>query len=332
MKIKRKEFLDTLKTVIRGTHKIEVLEQSHCFVFTEKGITAFNGEIYATAKFDSPGNFAVPAHDLLQLVSKFPDEEIELSLKKQQLVVTGKKKRFGLTIQDKILLPIEDIPKHGKMVKVMEGVMEAIIMGAKICAPNSEDYRHSHVHVSPEKIQATDRFRFLRITLKTGMKNVLVPAGAILSLADIPVDRMKLEKGWLFLGNKNVMLAVCCSEEEYYADAEIDSIMVLDDPKPVQLPKEMKNVLDRALIMTEDDSNRMAKISLTKKYIAVRTQKESGWYEERQPVKYKGDDMNIIVGLSLFKDLLTKTHKALVTQERIKMEKDGIEFVVALGE
>jgi len=332
MKIKRKEFLDTLKTVIRGTHKIEVLEQSHCFVFTEKGITAFNGEIIASAKFDSPGNFAVQAHDLIQLVAKFPDEEIALSLKKQQLVISGKKKRAGLTIQDKILLPVEDIPQPGKMAKINEGVMEAITMGAKICAANCEDYRHSHVHVSPERIQATDRFRFLRITLKTGLENILVPSGAILALAGIPIDRMKLEKGWLFLGNNKVRMAICCSEEEYYDDGEIDTIMKLEDPERVQLPKEMKNVLDRALIMTEDDSNRMAKISITKKYIAVRTQKESGWYEERQPVKYKGEDMNIIVGLSLFKDLLSKTHKALVTQERIKMEKDGIEFVVALGE
>jgi len=333
MKINRQKFLNVLNTVICGAHKKEVLEQSHCFIFKGDRIISFNGEIYASAIFPStePKDFAVQAYDLIQLVAKFPDEEITLAIKNNQLMISGKKKRAGLTIQKEILLPVEDIPQPNKKIRIKEGVMEALIMAAKVCISSHEDYRVSHVQISPNKIQATDKNRFLRITIKTGLKTILVPSGAILAVKDIPIDRISLGKGWLFIGNKNVQLGICCTEEEYYEEELLDTIINMDDPQPIQLPKEMSNVIDRALIMSADDNSSMSKVSITSKSITVRTQKESGWYEERQPVKYKGEDMILSVGLPLLKDLLSKTHKALVTQHKIKMEKDGIEFVTALG-
>jgi len=333
MKVNRQEFLSVLNTVICGAHRQEVLEQSHCFIFREGLVTSFNGEILATAKLkDSPGDFAVPAHDLTNLISKFPDEEIELTIKGNELIVAGKKRRSGLTIQNEILLPIEDIPVPDKMSGIKEGVMSALSMAAKVCSASNEDYRVSHIQIAPDKIQATDKLRFLRVTVDTGLKTILVPAGPINAIESISITSATLLKGWLWLGNKDVKIGICCTEEEYYEDALIDSVINMPKANVVQLPKEMPKVLDRALIMSKDDCNRMSKIKLTAKSITVRTQKESGWYEERQPVKYKGQDMELFVGLSLFKDLLNKTNKAYVSQEKMKMKKDNVEFLVCLGE
>ena len=333
MKLDRLEFLAILKTVICGAHQKEILEQSHCFIFQEKSITSFNGEILSQAKFsNSLGKFAVPAYDLIQLVTKFPDKEITLTIKSQQLVILGKKKRAGLTIHSEILLPIEDIKVPKKMEKIKEGIMEALIMAAKICSPGHEDYRVSHVHISSNKIQSTDKYRFLRTSIVTGLKTILVPSNALLTIADIKINKIKMTKGWLWFGNKDIRLGICCSEEEYYEDKMIDNVITMNNGKPVQLPKEMINVVDRALIMAKDDVTRMSKIILTSRFITVRTQKESGWYEERQSVKYKGKDMKLFVGLSLFKDLLNKTHKVYISQDKIKMKKNNIEFLICLGE
>jgi len=333
MKVNRQDFLKVLNTVICGAHRQEVLEQSNCFIFREGLVTSFNGEILATAVLkESPGEFAVPAHDLINLIAKFPDDEIELTIKGNELMVAGKKKRAGLTTQNEILLPIEDIPVPKKFGKIKEGVMEALSMAAKVCSSSNEDYRVSHVQIAPDKIQATDKLRFLRVTIDTGLKKILVPAGPINAVSGINITSVSLTKGWLWIGNKEVKLGICCTEEEYYEDALIDGVIDMDKPNIVQLPEEMEKVLDRALIMAKDDCTRMSKIKLSKKSITVRTQKESGWYEERQPVKYKGDDMELMVGLSLFKDLLNKTNKAYVSQEKMKMKKDNVEFLVCLGE
>lgn len=332
MKLDRLEFLSVLRTAICGAHQAEVLKQSHCFIFQDESITSFNGEVLAQVKFASNlGEFAVPAYDLIQLVTKFPDKEIDLSMKSQQLVVAGKKRRAGLTTHNEILLPIKDVSVPKKMSKIKEGTMEALTMAAKICATSHEDYRVSHVHLSPDKIQATDKFRFLRINIDTGLTPTLVPSEAILAVDGIKVDRVKIEKEWLWLGSKNVRLGICCSNEEYFKDELVDSVIAIEGASTVQLPKEMSKVVDRALIMAKDDVTRMSSIILTSRSITVRTQKESGWYEEKQPVKYKGEDMKLFVGLSLFKDLLSKTHKALISQDKIKMEKDGVEFLVCLG-
>ena len=305
MKLDRLEFLAILKTAICGAHQAEVLEQSHCFIFQKESITAFNGEILAQVKFLNPlGEFAVPAYDLIQLVTKFPDKEISLDMKSQQLVVSGKKRRAGLTVQSEILLPIEDVEVPSKLGKIKEGTMAAMVMAAKICSSGHEDYRVSHIHVSPDKVQATDKFRFLRVAVDTGLRTTLIPSEALLAIPDIKITKAKMGKGWLWLGSKGVRLGICCSDEDYFEDELIDSVIAIKGASPVQLPKEMSNVVDRALIMAKDDVTKMSSITLTSKSITVRTQKESGWYEEKQPVKYKGESMKLYDLLELVQQTL----------------------------
>lgn len=333
MKIKRIEFLDVLNKIIYATNKTEILEQSNCFIFNKKEITAFNGEIYAKIQFESPWEFAVVANDLIQVISKFPDEEINMEIKENQLIVKGKKKRAGLTIQNEISLPIEDLPQPTKMKKIPKNLMSNLKIAAEICQLNNENYKVSHVYVTKNQIVATDRYRFIRIKMKTGIERLLIPASAIISI-DETINEICENKGWLFLNCKKskILYAVCCSSDEYVEDELITDVLDIKDSSPVQFPKEMANVIDRAMVMAKDDHQRLAKISLSKTSVIIRTQKDTGWYEEKQPVRFKGEDMKILISLPLFKGLLSRTSKAKVTEEKIKMEKDGLEFVTALGE
>jgi len=329
--------LNVLNIAVCGTSSTEILEQSNCFIFTEEGITAFNGEIFVRVGYKNElGNFAVTSSDLISLIAKFPDEDITLSIKGKELILEGQKKRAGLAIQSKVLLPINEIAVPDKMGKIKEGLMGALKMASKICSVNNQDYRISHVQITSEKVQATDKLRFLRIAIDTGLKfknkSMLIPAGALSSIPDVEIIQIKPMDGWMWLANKDIKIGICCAEDEYFDDSLIDSIIEMENPNKVQLPDEMINVIDRAIIMAKDDSTKMSKVKLTNKSITVKTQKDSGWYEERQPVKYKGEEMELFVGLSLFKELLNKTNKAYINQNKMKMKKDNIEFLVCLGE
>jgi len=331
MKIERRKFLSTLQSIVCATSRHEILEQSNCFIFTEDSIMAFNGEVYARIAFKSSWKFAINANDLIKLLSKIPDKEIKLELKDNQLIVIGKKKRAGLTIENEILLPVEEIPfPEKKMTKIRDNTLENLAIASKICIGGNEDYRISHVYLTPTKIQATDRFRVLCIDFSAGYGPILIPASAILSLPDTKFDKIKIENGWFFVANKDIFVGICCSLDPYYEENIISDAFKMEDSSKIQLPKEMESAIERALIMAEDDASKLANISLTKKSIIIKTQKDSGWYEEKQPARYKGADMKIVVGLSLFKDLLSKTHKALINKNKMKMKKDNIEFVIPL--
>jgi len=332
MKINRQEFLGKLKSILSGVSKTETLEQSNCFVFSDNMITAFNGEVFAATEFQFDNEFAVNANDIVQLLSRIPDEEIAMVYKDSQLIISGKKKRAGLVTQQEILLPIDTVPRPEKMRIAKKDFLKNLQMAAKICATTNENHLISHVHVTPNIIESTDRYRFLRIQMDTGAKEMLIPATAILSVNSMHVTHIELVKNWLFLKNqdKKIMIAVCCGEGEYFKSEMLESVCAIKNANTIQLPEEVGKMIDRSSVMTENSMEKEAQIVIDSSSITIKTQKESGWYEEKQKIKYEGEEIKMTVNLSLLKDILSKTNKAIIGDGKIKMEEDNMEFVVSL--
>lgn len=341
MKVDRLSFLSTLKSILCATTKIEVLEQSNCFIFRNGSIMAFNGAVFARCKSNIPvdksevwGEFAVIASDLIGVLSKMPDERIDLSFKKDQLILTGNKKRAGLIIQKEILLPIADVIQIPDKMKKTHDVLPSMKMAARICKPGDDNYRVGYVLVSPDSIISTDYYRLLKIS--TSVPNIkkptLIPASSLLSISDIKVSHLRLYQEWLFLRDeeKDVLLAICCGEGDYFEMETIDNILSMDDACGIELPEEMKDAVSRAMVMAGDDADGEASISLTSNSLIIRTRKSSGWYEEKQKIRFRGEPMKMSVDLQLLKDVLSKTLKAKIGNQKIKMQKDGIEFVASL--
>ena len=334
MKTNRKELLDKLKGIICAATKNETIEQSNCFVFTDNAIVAFDGETFAATKFEYDKEFAVNAFDLVQLVSRINDEEVSLEFKKDQLILSGKKKRAGLVAQKEILLPFENVPKPERMMKVTEdNLLESMQMAAKICSSNEDNYRTSHVHVNGEVIESTDRLRVFRLKTKTGVDEMMIPAKSLLRIG-MQVTHIEMVEGWLWMkdDNKKVMTAVCCAEGEYFEESTLKKILNMKGSSTIELPEEMIDVINRSVVMTEEGCDKEAQVHLKSSVLTIKTQKDSGWYEEKQRVKYKGEEMKLVVNLSLLKDIMNRTRTAQILPGRMKIEKDDMELVVCLEE
>ncbi|KKK61366.1 hypothetical protein LCGC14_3015070, partial [marine sediment metagenome] len=94
MKVERQKMLERLKLVSLGISTKGVIAQSDCFIFSGDRVFAFNDEIMVRAKI--PGDFdgAVSASELISLLEKFPDDEIEMIQDKErgQLCLKGVKR------------------------------------------------------------------------------------------------------------------------------------------------------------------------------------------------------------------------------------------------
>ena len=184
---KRMELIKTLNELKCAVTENETIEQSNAFVFQNKKIFSFNGEILAAVDYDIgvQKDFAVPGSKLLRILEKFPDDEISIELKGNELFIQGKNKRAGIAIFEEILLPFNEVPKPKQMKKTKEEFFHSLLQCARVCGKNHTDPRTTHVHVSSNLIEATDSYRVFRVDIKTGFTNdFMIPADAILSIGN----------------------------------------------------------------------------------------------------------------------------------------------------
>ncbi len=331
---KRTELITVLNNLKCALTANEVLEQSNAFVFQDGTVTSFNGEIFATADYDVgiQKAFAIAGSDLLKLLEKFPDENIQINLKNKELLIKGKRKRAGITIFEKILLPFQDVPEAGKMKKPPKDFFHNLLQCARICGRDHTNPKTTHVHLASNLIEATDRYRVFRVDTKTGFKkDIMIPADSIISIGNKDIAKVGAKDSWLhMISSDKVRYSIRCADMEYFEDDMIDNIIEMEEQSIGKFPKAIIPALERAQVMRGEDHLNIVHITLKKGLVKIRTEKQEGWYEEKQPVKYSGPPVSFIVSLDFMKEILTKTLSVIFGESKMKIEKDNFHFIIVI--
>ncbi len=196
MKISRGTLLAKLNEASPGLAKSPTIEQSDCFVFSDGKLITFNDEIMV--RTESPVDFelAVNANDLLAILSKFPDDEVEIEQNdKQQLVISTESNRRGAKIACimDIALHTDAVEPPAKWHKLAEGCAAALHTAALTAGENDSEYLTTCIHITPKMVEATDNYRLLRIEGVTGFPDrVLIPAACILKLENQEIVKVGL--------------------------------------------------------------------------------------------------------------------------------------------
>lgn len=332
MQLDRVEFKEQLEQAQMAVTTTEILEQSNHFVFDDGQVISFSDEIL----FRSPSllknvTACVLASDLMKVVTKLPDETIDISVKDGSMLVKGKNRRVSLTCSEEIFLPYKDIPIPTKWKKVGAEFLPGLVAASRNCGKDATLYLTSCVHVTPDHIEATDNFRFYRKTIPTKVKrNTLIPASTIISISKEEVLAISdANKGWLHVkfGNGAVG-SLKCSHEKYIDGVE--AILDIDGLKRIKLPSNLSEIIDRAQIMNENNYDASISVKLAKNLITLFSRKESGWYRERKKVKYTGDELSFCVHPKFFEEVLSHTHTVETNGQRMKIEEGSAVFVVFL--
>ena len=331
---KRLELLAVLNNLKCALTSNEVLEQSNAFVFQDGKVCSFNGEIFASVDYDIgiKEDFAITGSVLLGLLEKFPDNEVDLALKGKELFVGGKNKRAGVTIFQKILLPFSEVPDPGKTKKAPKDFFHDLLQCARICGRDHTNPKTTHVHLSSNLMEATDRYRVFRVDIETGFtKDIMIPADAILSMGNKDIVQTSQKENWLHLiSSEKVRYSICCANIEYLEEGTIDDIIKIDKKSIGRFPKSIVQALERAQVMQGDDTFNSAHVTLKKGLVKIRTEKNDGWYEEKKAIKYSGKPISFTVGLDFLKEILTRTSRVIFGETKIKIEKDNFHFVIVI--
>jgi len=332
MKIKRDDLLKCLRFARLGTpSRGETLEQSNSFVFTGGKLITFDDETKTEQPSPLPElECAVLADEFLKMMEKFPDEEVDLAVKGSELQAKGKQRSFGVTCYQEITLPFDAVPEPTGFKKLKPGIDAMLLQAARNCGRNEAKHLTTVVHVTPDMIEACDNQRYFRNEGATGFpKEVLLPASGIGKLNGLNLRSVALKDGWAhFRTEEKWIISIHCSFEAYHTGT--DKLLVIPESSEVELPDNLAEVINRAVVMMDTEGGHLVRVKLTENSVSVESRKDSGWFKEKQKVKYSGEEIEFDINPAFFTELLDRTHTVQIGKKRMKVVVDSLSFVVVL--
>ena len=335
MKANRGELLAALRTAAVGAARpprAPTHEQSDCFCFTKDEVVCFNDEIATRTPTPLPGiEGACAADDLLRVLEKLPDAEVEIERRGAELQIRGERKSAGIVLQAQVLLPFDGVPKPGKWEKLRPHTADLLKQAARTCGRDLSNPLTTVVHATPDKIEACDNFRLFRAKARTGIsERILIPAAALAEIEDVPIHRASVRKGWMhFRTTKKpggACISIRCLSDDY---VDLDKALAIKDARAVALPENLAKMLERSEAMHEG-ADPLVRISVEAGRLAIRAEKETGWYREQKKCAYRGEPIRFRVNPDFLADVLRLTTNVQIGDGKMRIESDGIEFVVAL--
>jgi hypothetical protein len=331
MRINRQELLHKLETVSPGLAKRENIEQSACFVFQNGKVITYNEEIACTNDIDLGFEGAVTAAPLLALLTKMKEDDIEIEATAAELLIKGKRKRAGVTLQAEITLPVDGIDQPSEWSRLPEDFSEAVDIVQQCATDTHANWHLTCVHIYPEWMEACDNYQLIRFPIKTGVtRPTLVKREAVRHIAGLGMVEIAATKTWLHFRNPAGLVFSC----RRYIEALNDMTANLEVPGGARatLPGGLADAVDLAEVFTAENSdNNNVRIELRPGKMLINGIGSHGWYKEQKEVKYDGVPIQFLIAPKLLVEISKRTQECEINAERLKIDGGRFTYVTCLG-
>ena len=333
MKVNREEMLKIFKVARIGTTAKELIEQSDSFIFKEGHIYTFNDEIMVKGPCPLGFDAAVPAGDFENILTKIPDEEIDITLEKEEVIIKGKRKKAGITCLLDIRLPFNTVPKPTDWKKLPQEIEGVLQQAARTCGKDMTQPLSALVHVTPKRIEASDNFRIFRQDIPTGFPGeILLPASSIGTLSNLTLRKVSMGKGWVhFRTRGRQIISIRCNHSKYHKKEDVDRILELKKGKKIILPENLDKIIQRTEVMSDSGYDSQIQVLIKEGKLVVTSRKASGWYEEKKKIDYVGNKIEFFINPNFLVEILQRTKEVKIGDGKLKIQIENIQFVVALN-
>ncbi len=340
MIIEKAKLQEALKIVEPGLADKEIpyLEQAKSFAFIDGRIITYNDEISVSHPIEGWTEIegVVQAQKLYDLLSKLSSKELDIFInKKSELVIKAGKAKAGLTMQTEFKLPLGEVVPKSKWRPLPEEFMEAIRMTVGSASTDPTDPILQNLHVNKSGfIESSDAYRVVRFTLKDDLPvdTFLFPAKSASELLKIVPVEIAEGEGWVHFKTEAGTIFSCRivdNEEFPNTQAHLDVT-----GSRIVFPDSLREVILRAMIFAQRKSQIEEKIIVTLKnnVVKVRSEAESGWFEEEVSTTFKDEPVVFMATPYLLKDVLSETSACVINEKRskIKFEGSNWQYMVAL--
>jgi len=333
--MKKKDLQEALEIVKPGLANKEMIEQTTSFAFMKGRVVTYNDDISISHPIEGLEiEGAIHAEELYKLLGKVKKEEVEINIQKNEIIIQSGRTKVGLTLQQEITLPLEEIGEQGKWKKLPKDFTKCVKRAMTCCSPDMSKPVLTAVHVNENgSIEGSDDFRFIKCELEEGMpvKTFLIPAMSAAQLTKLEPTKIAEGTGWIHFQTDTGTIMSCRIFEDEFPDItpflEMEGI-------DINLPRTINSILDRASVFSKREYflDEQIVITLKNNRLKVESKSESGWFEEEANLKYEDDPVSFYITPYLLKDILLETLTCTLCEDRLKFEGNGWIYISILRE
>jgi len=323
MKVNRKEFLHALESVeVAVAMKDGMANGSTAITFRDGVAYAYNGAVAASAPVPDFGECTVGAAELMGFLKKAGQDEVDVSVDGDEVKVSAGRSRAGLAAVKGAEMP--DVFQGKKTeVKLPEGFSEAVASvlfsaGTMLARPE-----FGCVHIFGDTVETCDNYRLTRAKVEgMNMLEVLVPVASAKFIPSHKPTRCEIGNGWMHLKNADKVTLAVRLEEGEYPDLEP---FIGQKGKGVDIPKDFKGALGRAMVFTGDDDDAYQRftVEFSDEQVSVSGRSERGWFEESVKAEHSGQSFAIHVHPKHLLEILQRAKDAKILETMLKFTGDG---------
>ena len=332
MRQNREQLLTKLEAVSPGLAVREAVEQSSCFVFRDGHVVTFNDEIACSIECDIGVDGAVAAKPLLELLGKLTEEVVDIAPKDGggELIVKGKRRRAGITLEAEISLPVSSVEKPGKWTDLDPEFADAVGVVQQCASRDANQFALTCIHITPDCVEACDNFQLARYPLETGVrKPCLVKRDSLKHVTGLGMTEVSETKTWIHFRNPTGLTLSVRREVMDYED--LDGILEMEGT-PTTLPGGLAEAVEKAEIFrAENSEHNVVIVNLRPGELRLRGVGATGWYEERKQVKWDGGNLAFNIAPKLLVDITTRTNDCAIAPGRLKIDGGKFTYVTCLG-
>lgn len=342
MKFKKDELLDVLYTVKPGLAKKAIVEQATHFIFTGEDVCTYNDQVSISCPIETDFKCSVPADKFYDVLSKIDSDEIDISLKDNELIIKGKKVKSGLSIstEDEVIKILDemDFPDDKDWKKLPTDFID----GIKLCMFSvSKDISHpylSNILVYDNNIMSSDDNRISLYEMKSKIKDrFLIPGTSITSLIDFDIKEYFLGESWIyFVTDDDVIFCSRIVNNETGMSNMIEAEDYFDfDHIQLELPDELLKAIDTTSILAdgEFDIDKRIDIIIENGVIKCRGEKqEIGWIEVEEKINnFKNNEkIEITINPIFLQQILKKSLIMNYGDDRALFISDNFKHLISL--
>lgn len=332
MKVNREEFLRKLESVMPGIAVRESIEQSSCFVFKDRKIITFNDEVACQIEYNIDIEGAVVAKPLLTILEKLTETEIDITIKKEggEIIVKGKNRRAGITIEAKVNLPVNVIEQPEEWVDLNPDFTDAVDIVQHCAGKDVNFFQLTCIHITKEHIESCDSYQLARYPLKINISEpCLVRRDSIKHVVGLGMTEISETKTWLhFRNTEGLVLSVRREVSDFPA---LDKLLDVNGTL-VSLPGSLSEAVNKAEVFSsENKDNNIVILQLSSDKLSIKGVGANGWYEERREVKWKEDPISFSISPKLLIDILNQSTDCFIADKRLKVDNGKYKYVTVLG-
>ena len=332
MKIKKVDLQAALEKVKGGLAQKELIEQSSSFIFMDGSIITYNDEVAVSIPMKALDfTCAVPGAELMSILSKVKDAEIEVSIIDNELVLAGAKFTARIKIQAEISLPIDTL-KPSKWQKTTEEFLAALKMCLFSAGSDMSKPVLTCLHINNNVVESSDSTRLSRMTLEENINaTFLLPARAATELCKYEIKSFALTDGWAHFKLESGAQFSCRTFEGKFPD--FDPILQVENTHTLRFPPDMDGILERASAALIKDATNQVEIYIKDSKVTVTSASEIVRYEETARMRSSKDDITFRINPTFLRQILADNSTAELADDKVKKLKfvnGNFEHILAL--